>query len=433
MKVLHIIQRYWPYIGGSERYFQEISERLVRDGHEVTLLTTDAWDLEYFWDRRKKRVETPLEVHNGVRIRRIPVRHLPASPVAYPVIRRLMASLSHWPVGSVPLLFAAARLMPWLPDLMPVLRSIKTPFDVVHAANVPFDSLLCTAFCYAQERRIPFFITPFTHLGEPGSRRVRKYYTMRHQIHIMRQSAAVFVQTELERDLLASKGVPREVMLKTGVGVNPEEVTGGNAERFRARHGISEPIVFYIGTAAHDKGTVHLVEAMRRLWKEGNSAKLVLAGPVMDHFKKYFDRLPGDVRDRCALLGFISEEEKRDLLAAGDVFVMPSRTDSFGIVYLEAWLCGKPVIGARAGGVPEVIRDRWDGFLVSFGDTAHLASRIAVLLEDRVLARGFGLRGKDKVLAGLTWDRVYAEIANAYKIRSLAGEHRDLTQERHSE
>src|SRR3712207_8646872 len=74
-------------------------------------------------------------------------------------------------------------------------------------------------------------------------------------------------------------------------------------------------------------------------------------------------------------------EDKRDLNAAGQVFCMPSRTDSFGIVYLEAWLNGVPVIGARAGGVPEIIDDGVDGYLVEFGDVAALANRIELLLD----------------------------------------------------
>src|SRR3712207_7592070 len=67
-------------------------------------------------------------------------------------------------------------------------------------------------------------------------------------------------------------------------------------------------------------------------------------------------------------------EDKRDLNAAGQVFCMPSRTDSFGIVYLEAWLNGVPVIGANAGGVPEVISDGVDGYR-SEEHTSELQSR----------------------------------------------------------
>ena len=107
-------------------------------------------------------------------------------------------------------------------------------------------------------------------------------------------------------------------------------------------------------------------------------------------------RLPAWVNERCHILGFVSEEEKRDLLDAGDVFVMPSRTDSFGIVYLEAWLYKNPVIGALAGGVPEIIHDSEDGYLVPFGDVDRLAEAIGTLLSDRTQAQQFGARGYQK-------------------------------------
>jgi glycogen synthase len=199
------------------------------------------------------------------------------------------------------------------------------------------------------------------------------------------------------------------------VGVNPGEVLGGNGERFRIKYGISGPIVYYLGTTAYDKGTFHLVEAMERLWAAGNEASLVLAGPTMDHFTRFLAAKPADVRRRVHLLGFIPEEDKKDLLDAGATMVMPSRTDSLGIVYLEAWLYGKPVIGARAGGVPEVIDDGADGFLVRFGDVKALAERIGQLLADPGLAAQLGDRGRRKVFERYTWDRIYAIVRDVYE------------------
>jgi glycosyltransferase involved in cell wall biosynthesis len=135
---------------------------------------------------------------------------------------------------------------------------------------------------------------------------------------------------------------------------------------------------------------------------------------MLDKFKAYYDALPAEVRERCRWLGFIPDEDKRDLNAAGQVFCMPSRTDSFGIVYLEAWLNGVPVIGANAGGVPEVISDGVDGYLVEFGDVPALANRIQLLLQRPEAAREMGNAGKRKVLAEHTWDRKIARIAEIY-------------------
>jgi glycosyltransferase involved in cell wall biosynthesis len=150
----------------------------------------------------------------------------------------------------------------------------------------------------------------------------------------------------------------------------------------------------------------------------------VMAGSTMlDKFREYYEDLPEEVRERCRWLGFISDEDKRDLLAAGQVFCMPSRTDSFGIVYLEAWLNGAPVIGARAGGVPEVISDGVDGYLVEFGDVTALANMIQFLLQRTDIAREMAKAGRRKVLADHTWDHKIARIAEIYDaaIRECVG------------
>jgi glycosyltransferase involved in cell wall biosynthesis len=94
--------------------------------------------------------------------------------------------------------------------------------------------------------------------------------------------------------------------------------------------------------------------------------------------------------------------------------VQPSRTDSFGITYLEAWCNGVPVIGARAGGVPAVVRHGVDGLLVPFGNVTVLADAIDRLLRDRVLAQALGAAGRARVWRELTWDAVYERIRPLY-------------------
>jgi glycosyltransferase involved in cell wall biosynthesis len=103
------------------------------------------------------------------------------------------------------------------------------------------------------------------------------------------------------------------------------------------------------------------------------------------------------------------------MLAATDLFAMPSRIDSFGIVYLEAWAYGVPVIGCRAGGVPDVIEDGQDGVLVGYGDETGLAMAIEGLLADPQRCRAMGQRGRAKVEAHYTWDQIYDGLAAVYR------------------
>jgi glycosyltransferase involved in cell wall biosynthesis len=405
VRILHVVQRYWPCGGGAERYFQELSERLVRDGHEVTVYTTDAYDLELFWRRGYRRVPVREEEHNGVRIRRFPVHHL---PLHLPLTIGLSLFV---PLRAVDLRYHHPS--PLIPDMM---RAPFEAFDVVHATSLPYNSVVYAGYRLALRGGARFITTPHLHLGEPGSRRMTGGYARRPQMWLIAQSDAVIAKTDIEADFLASRRVPRDRIHVIGNGINPGELDGGDGGRFRAAHRIApdEPIVFYVGMKAYNKGTHHLVEAMRLLWSRGVRARLVLAGASQPEFRRFWRSQPPQVLESTLLLDYVPDQEKNDLLDAGQVFAMPSRSDTFGIVYLEAWYYSKPVIGAIAGGVPDVIADGQDGFLVAFGDVLALAERIQRLLADPALRDRLGRAGREKVGAHWTWDRVYRDLERLY-------------------
>jgi glycogen synthase len=414
MHVLHIVQLYYPVASGAARYFAEIGERLAREGHHVTVLATDAHDLEHLWAPGRRRVALARETHNRVEILRFPVRRLPGPPIAYPVLRRLMVEISRFP-GTAPLLRRLAMVTPRLPDMRRYFQAQAAErFDLVHTTNITLDFAIFPAFAFARARGIPFLCTPFVHLGAPGDRAIVRYYTMRHQIDLLKRSDRVITMTGLEADALAARGVSRDRMRRVGVGVTPAEVLGGDRARFRVEQHVAGPLVLYIGALAYDKGAVHVVEALRRLWDQGEDVTLALIGAPLAHFTRFYEQLPEHIRGRIRLLPYAPDQVKRDALAAADLFAMPSRTDSFGIAYLEAWCYGLPVIGARAGGVPDVIDDRRDGLLVPFGDVGALADATKWLLHDRAAAERLGAAGRAKVLRELTWDRVYAEVRAVY-------------------
>jgi len=106
----------------------------------------------------------------------------------------------------------------------------------------------------------------------------------------------------------------------------------------------------------------------------------------------------------------VSEEEKWDAVDAADVVALPSRTESYGIVFLEAWARGKPVIGAKAGAVTDVIEDGRDGMLVEFGNVSALADALRTVLDNPMLALGMGQRGRAKVQSEYTWDQRYDRL-----------------------
>jgi glycosyltransferase involved in cell wall biosynthesis len=114
----------------------------------------------------------------------------------------------------------------------------------------------------------------------------------------------------------------------------------------------------------------------------------------------------------------VSEREKVEALNACDLLVMPSVGEAFGIVYLEAWALGKPIIGARAGAVPSIVSNGCDGVLVSPGDTEDLIRQIEQMMIDPLWRRELGLAGSRKVRQRYTVSRI-ADIVEGACARVL--------------
>jgi glycogen(starch) synthase len=418
LRILHVLARYWPARGGAEGYLHEISRRLVADGHRVTVVTTDALDVTVFWDPARTRLAERDAEQDGVRIRRFPIRHLPGSPLAYSVWRYLgLRGLAALPLP-VPLLVRLARYTPWAPGLHRWLATTDERYDIVGSAGILYEPFVAAAQRFASRRQIPWVVYPFTHLGagqQPGKDVVSRYYTMRHQVALVKQANAVVAMTATERDFYVQRGLRADRARVAGAGVTPADILGGDAARFRASHPGHEFVVAFIGALTLDKGAFHLVEALRQLNVAGRPVSLFLIGAPVEPFERLLASLPAALRRRVVVLGQTDDTAKKDLLAACDLLAMPSRTDSFGIVYLEAWLYRKPVIAARAWGMADVVADGQDGVLVPFGDVARLTDAIRQLLDDPARRELMGQQGEHKVYQKHTWNQVYANLGEIYQ------------------
>ena len=288
--------------------------------------------------------------------------------------------------------------------------------------GIGFEPFFEAGATFAKQQQIPFVTYPLAHLGageKPGEDALGRFYTMRHQTALVKESDGIIAQTPTEKQFYESKGVAPDRIWPIGPGVNPNDfiVDGqlkGDGEAFRKRHNIQNPLVISISQMCFDKGTEDTVEAVRQLWAAGIEVDLALAGAILEPFAQFLDQLPTKDRERIHVLGFVSDEERYDMLAAADILSMPSRTDSFGVVYLEAWLYGKPVIGANTWGVNSVIAHDEDGILVPFNDKAAVAEAIKHLIEEPALAQSMGEKGRNKVMTEHTWDHKIGSIEKIY-------------------
>jgi glycosyltransferase involved in cell wall biosynthesis len=114
-------------------------------------------------------------------------------------------------------------------------------------------------------------------------------------------------------------------------------------------------------------------------------------------------------------LGALDARQKRDFFAGIDVLALPSRSDSFGLVFPEAWANGVPCIGYRAGGIPWVIRDSVDGLVVRCGDVAGLAAALLRLAGDGELRRNLGQAGWQRTRHEFDWKERVAIVRQVYR------------------
>ena len=415
MRILHVNIGYPPFVGGAQVFVQQVARHFAQRGHVVEAWASDALEIDHLWARHRLQGPVGEGRDEGVIVRRFAARHLPALPYSYHALRRLAVAGSRCPWIGEGRLWALARYTPWLPTMGEAFVSHDLSFDLVHGWNIPFESLLGPAQRFARRAGIPFIITPLVHLGEAGDQRVRQLYTMRHQLSLIRESDAVIALTPIEADYLVSQGVSADRVHVVGGGVDPVAIARGDAVRFRAGYGVERPFVLYIGALNEHKGATHLVKALGDPALCGRDCDLVMVGQPMAHFQRFFDQLPAACKSRCHLLGAADEEAKADALAACEMLALPSHTESFGLVYLEAWAAGKPVIGARAGAVPAVVEDGVDGLLVPYGDVAALAQAIGRLLDDPALAQEMGAAGQRKVRERFTWGTAAARLEEIYR------------------
>ncbi len=414
MRILHIIHRYPPAQGGSEKYFEEISKRFAQRGDSVEVWTTDADQLERFWIRDRKRLPAGVSMDEGVTVRRfrtvVVPQHARVQRLLCLIPSQNLRRLFHFPSPLVPGMIRRAAMEP-------------LQFDVVHATALPYTSILYAAWIAARRSAARLCYTPFMHIGEKHSDEVRKWYARRDQIQLLQKADAIFVQTPTERDFLISCGLDGSKCLITGVGVNPEEIVPPKPieNLMCERYGLRPPYVFTLGAKSLDKGTLSVIEAMARVWQQHPEVTLVLAGDEMSDFQEYWGTVPSESKKSILNLGRISDAEKVDLIRQGLIYLNPSRTDSFGITFLEAWLWEKPVIGARAGGVVDVISHGEDGFLVEFGCASEIASKILELIRNPSMQASMGAKGKTKTLSKYTWESIFESIAKRYQsvVKSL--------------
>jgi len=181
-----------------------------------------------------------------------------------------------------------------------------------------------------------------------------------------------------------------------------------------------DPVTFlYLGGLEPHKGIGVALEAFRRVPDARAGLDIAGAGTMADACLAAARRDP-----RIRFHGFVTGQEKDRLLTSADVLLFPSRCwEVVGLVMLEAFAHGVPVIASRAGGIPEVVEDGRTGLLVEPGDAAALATQMLRLSTDRDVIEGMREACRARA-ARLTWPRTVGELVEVYKAALGRSDHR---------
>jgi glycosyltransferase involved in cell wall biosynthesis len=196
------------------------------------------------------------------------------------------------------------------------------------------------------------------------------------------------------------------------------------AAELRRQFGIpaDAPVALFVGRLTCDKGIAELLEAFLQLENRFSDLRLLLVGSFEDG-----DPLPADVRkrleahERVVLTGPVNDTSS--YYAIADVLVLPSHREGLPTVILEGHAAGKPVIGAAATGIVDLIADGETGLLFPVGDALALADAIAKLISDKALARKLALAGEEQVKRKFRQELIWAALRREY-LRVLQGRER---------
>jgi glycosyltransferase involved in cell wall biosynthesis len=389
MRLLFTATAYPPSTGGAQLHHHLLAQHL-RQQHDVQVVcqwTTNRTD----W-LLGTTLRAPLK-SQSYEIDGIEVHQLGLSMVER--IRLLLPVIGYYPL----MRFALPQITSCLKKH---LRLHVDDVDLVHNVRFGREGLSYASYEFAQERNIPFVLTPVHHPRWIGWR-YNAY------IRLYQKADAVIALTNTEKRILVDLGVLPEKVYVTGVG--PITAPTAHPERFLKNHNIDGPIVLFLGQHYAYKGYQQVIESAHLVWQNVPDAHFVFIGPGAGRSEQIFQALHDP---RIRRLGKVDLQTKTDALAACSLLCVPSSQESFGGVYVEAWSMGKPVIGCKIPAVSEVITDEVDGYLVE-QRSEQIADRIKFLLLNQTHAQNMGETGQTKVLEKYTWPKLATLTEQIYR------------------
>ncbi|MDD2890738.1 MAG: glycosyltransferase family 4 protein [bacterium] len=388
MRILFVIPVYTDKIGGRERYLYKISEELSGE-YDVEVVTRFDTPFNYFASSNRFLANSKNKTYfNGkIKINVIGINFFEKIwllPVYKLYFNLKTQKVAKWLYNKV-----------WVKKIIPFVKSA----DVVEYHGTGQELL---SFGVLESCRIlnkPFIVLPHSHPGSWGDWGI--------DIELYKSADRIIVNSESEKQFMVSKEISVEkIRVIYGAPIiETKTCHSEDGKYFRKKYNITGDMILFVGRKIKGKGYVSLIKAMDLVWKDNPETYFVFIGSGESIYS---------LQDKRVIeLGWCDEFEKISAYKACDIFCMPSYEEAFGIVYTEAWMFGKPVIGGNIPALKEVISEGVDGLLVK-QDPEDIAAAILKLLNDKSLRDKMGIAGKKKVDEKFNWNKIISDIKSLY-------------------
>lgn len=297
-----------------------------------------------------------------------------------------------------PLLYETWHRLRW-----PSVESATGPVSVIHATTMAMPP-----------KRAPIVMTvhDLAFLREPSHFTARglRFFTRGLEL-ALRETEVIVCPSEATRADAVAVGFDPHRTRVIPLGVDIPEVTDGQMQEVRAKHGLDRPYILWTGTIEPRKNLPRLIEAFRSIETE---IELALVGP--EGWNEDLQGLIKGIEDRVRVLGFVPHRELGALYAAAEIFCFPSLLEGFGFPVLEAMAQGTPVVTSAGTSTEELAGDA--GILVDPLDAGAIAQGLRSVLEDEDLAARLREAGRARA-ATYTWSRTARSLVDVY--REVAG------------
>ncbi len=384
MKILMLTWEYPPRIvGGIARVVNDLSKRLIKDGHDVTVITYKEGNAPYF------------EEDKGVKVYR--VDNFMINP----------NNFIDWVMQMNFNMVAKAN----------EIIASEGNFDVIHA----HDWLVA----YAAKTLKNSYDTPIVatiHATESGRNTGIHNETQRYindtEWMLTYEATEVIVNSNyMKRELQSLFGLPFEKINVAPNGININMFNGVEKDYdFRRQYALdNEKIILFMGRLVYEKGVQHLISAMPKILAGYHDAKLVIAGKggMIDELKAQVNSM--GIANKVYFTGYMDAKQVCKMYKCADISVFPSTYEPFGIVALEAMLAGTPVVVSDIGGLNEIVTHGVDGMKSYAGNPNSLADSILELLYNPQLSDNVVKKAKAKVKNEYNWAKIAQDTHFIYQ------------------